>query len=216
MFGNWVVEPIRALIFAAAHVLGGSLGWGILSASTLLRIALLPLTLRIARRQGQQQRLLQTLKPELTALQQQHAREPELLWRETNALYRRAGYRPLDPVVTLGNFARFPVLGGLYGALRSISAGNAFGWIADLARPNALLAGLVATASGAAAFLSSQAGGGGPRADGMVAVVAASIGLAFCLHFSAGLVLSWGASAAVDVVQGALLIRERRRMPGTS
>ena len=211
MLGNVVVDPIRALIFAAAHLLGGSLGWGILSASAALRLALLPLTLRVARRQNSQQRLLRSLKPELAALEKQHGKNPAALWRETNALHQRAGYRPLDPVVTLGNLARLPVLGGLFGAIRSVVSGRSFAWIADLAQPNAALAILVATASGAAGFLSGQAGGSTARAAAMLAFVGASLALAFSLHFSAGVVLSWGANAVVDIVQGVVLVREQRR-----
>ena len=49
------VELLRAAIFAAAHVCGGSLGGGILLVSAGVRLALLPLTLRLARRARDQQ-----------------------------------------------------------------------------------------------------------------------------------------------------------------
>lgn len=206
---GFVVGPLRAAIFALAHLMGGSLGAGILSVSALLRLTLLPLTLRLSRRQAAQQLLLRSLKPELAVLNSTYAKEPEALWRETQALYRRAGYRPADPVVLLGNLARVPIFGGLYGALRAIPAGSAFAWMLDLARPNAVLAFLVATTSGIAGYLSSQAGGANARSAAMLAGVGVAVAMAFFVHFSSALVLSWGANALVDVVQGAVLLRER-------
>lgn len=211
MMDNIIVDPIRAAIFAFAHLLGGSLGAGILSASALIRLGLLPLTLRLARRQQAQQRLLHALKPEVKALQEKHGSQPDLLFRETQALYQRAGYRPFDPVVVLGNLARVPIFSGMYGALRSIGGGNSFAWVLDLAKPNAPLAILVASMSGIAGYLGSQAGGAGTRSAAAMAVLGAALGIAFFMHVSSALVLSWGANAVVDVVQGAMLLRERRR-----
>jgi membrane protein insertase Oxa1/YidC/SpoIIIJ len=43
------VELIRMFIFGAAHACGGSLGAGIVAASVIARLALLPLTLHLAR-----------------------------------------------------------------------------------------------------------------------------------------------------------------------
>ena len=67
------VEVIRAAIFSAAHVCGGSLGGGILLVSAVVRIALLPLTLKLARRAREQQAKLAALKPELDAIRRRHA-----------------------------------------------------------------------------------------------------------------------------------------------
>ena len=61
------VELIRVAIFAAAHVCGGSLGAGIIGVSVIVRIALLPLTLRLARQARAQQMRVAALKPALDA-----------------------------------------------------------------------------------------------------------------------------------------------------
>jgi len=45
-----LVDLIRGLLFSLAHVLGGSMGFAIVVASLALRAAMLPLTLRAARR----------------------------------------------------------------------------------------------------------------------------------------------------------------------
>src|ERR1041384_7461872 len=48
-FWNLLVDAIRLALFTSAHVLGGSAGAGILAFSLIVRIALLPITLRAAR-----------------------------------------------------------------------------------------------------------------------------------------------------------------------
>lgn len=206
-----LVDPIRAAVFAAAQLLGGSLGAGILAVSSLLRLALLPLTLRLARRAGAQQRLLASLKPQLALIQKRHAKAPELLIRDTRALYQRAGYNPVDPQALLGGLARLPLFAGLYGALRQVGAARRFAWIADLARPDVALVILTAAATGVATWLGAQTGGAAPRSAIVFTMIAVGLSVAFFWHASSALVLSWGASAAVDVVQGAILLRERRR-----
>jgi hypothetical protein len=54
------VEILRATIFSVAHLCGGSLGGGIMLVSAGVRLALLPLTLRLARRAREQQALIAT------------------------------------------------------------------------------------------------------------------------------------------------------------
>jgi YidC/Oxa1 family membrane protein insertase len=212
MLGSFLVDPIRAAMFAVAHLLGGSIGAGVITVSFLLRVALLPLTLRLARRANAQQRILQSIKPQLALLGKRHAKDPEALWRETRALHRRVGFKSFDSPALLGNLARLPVLGGIYGALRQLGSARSFVWIPDLARPNVPLALLVASMSGAAAYLGSQAATESGRPAAVAALLAGAIGLAFFWHLSSALVLSWGASSVVDLAQSALLVRERRRL----
>ena len=207
-----LVDLVRAAIFAAAHLLGGSIGAGVLAVSITLRVALLPLTLRLARRAGTQRRILASIKPELAQLSQRYRTDPEELWRRTLALYRRAGYRPLDPAALLGGLAQVPVLGAVYGALRrGLGAAASFLWIADLGRPDVLLAVAVAGLAGAASFLGAHAAAESVRGAWITASLGVALTLLVFWHASAGLLLSWGASVAVNIVQGAVLVRERRQ-----
>src|SRR3712207_176014 len=82
------VELVRAAIFAAAGICGGSLGAGIIAVSAGLRLALLPMTLRLAREARRQQARIAALKPQLEALRRRHANDPARLVTETRALYR--------------------------------------------------------------------------------------------------------------------------------
>ena len=49
-FWSSFVDLLRVVLFALAHVCGGSLGGGIVMLSLIVRLALLPLTLRVAMR----------------------------------------------------------------------------------------------------------------------------------------------------------------------
>ena len=50
MFWSDVIDLLRALIFGVAHVCNGSVGVAVILVSFAIRLALLPLTLRLARR----------------------------------------------------------------------------------------------------------------------------------------------------------------------
>ena len=134
------VELLRAGIFSAAHVCGGSLGGGILLASALVRLALLPLTLRLARRAREQQVKLAALQPEIEALQRRYANDALSLFRETRSLHAKHGIKLVTPSSVVGMAVQFPVLGGLFAAVRNgLGAKVRFLWVADLARPDGAL-----------------------------------------------------------------------------
>jgi YidC/Oxa1 family membrane protein insertase len=209
MFSSLFADPMRALIFAAAHLFGGSLGGGIFAVSLAARFVFMPLTLRLARRARERQRILDRLQPELARLKKRHARQPDKLVEAIHAAHRREGIDPVDTQALLGGLARLPVLGGIYGALRSIPRLGSFAWVADLTKPNLPLALLVTAVSAVSTYI---AGHGGPtRTLALSAIVGSAIGLAFLLHMSSAIALSWGASVVGDVVQNVVLLRERRR-----
>ncbi len=209
MFTSLFADPVRALIFAAAHLFGGNVGGGIVAISLAARIAFLPLTIRLARRAAERQRIMDGLKPEIARLKKRFGGRPDKLAEATHALYKREGIEAIDARAVLGGFARWPVIAGIYGALRSIPRLGSFAWIADLARPNLPLALLVTAGSATATYLSSH--GVNPRVALTSTLVGATIGLAFLWHMSAAVALSWSASVTGDIVQSVILRRERRR-----
>jgi YidC/Oxa1 family membrane protein insertase len=205
------VDLIRAAIFSAAHVCGGSLGGGILAVSFLVRLGLLPLTLRMARRARDQQRRRLRIQGQIEALRVRHAKDPARLFRETQALLRRHGIRALHPPTLLGALVQAPLLAGLYSAVRAgLGQRVRFAWIADLGRANGTTALLVAALTAAAAAIAPV-----PTAHTGVsyvpAMVAALVTLAFLWSASSAVALSWGSGAAVSILQNAILAREDRR-----
>ena len=76
-----LVEFIRLMIFAYAQACGGNLGSGIVAVSLLIRFAMLPLTVRIAKVSLAHQQAMAKLKPELDRIRHRYRDRPETIAR---------------------------------------------------------------------------------------------------------------------------------------
>jgi YidC/Oxa1 family membrane protein insertase len=202
--GAWlvVVDLFRELVFAAAHLFGGSIGAGVLAVSVATRLALLPLTLRAARRVREHQRRVKALAPELDRLRRRYASDRARVVEETLALYRRRGVG-LMPGGVFGSIAmQLPISLALYQAVaQGIGRGARFLWIRDLAAPDPTVAVVAATLAGFAATT-------GDTAESRAAF-ALSAGVTFIVawRLSATVGLYWLASNGVSAVQTLMLRR---------
>ncbi len=203
-----LIEMLRALIFGIAHVTNGSIGVAVILVTLAIRLALLPLTLRLARRALARQRRMAELKPELERLQRRYAKDPAAQMRETAAFYRNRGMSQVDSAGLLGALAQAPVFAALYSALRKgLGAGVRFLWIGDTSLPSlglTLFMGGMAAASLAAAPAAEP----GKTAPLFTLVLAAGFTVWFLSSSSALFALSAGAGSAVQAFQGLLLRRE--------
>jgi YidC/Oxa1 family membrane protein insertase len=203
------VELIRITIFATAH-LCGSLGGAIVLASFVVRLALLPLTLRLARHALAQQRKMLALRPQLERLQKRWASDPMRLFQETQALQRRHGIRPFTPTSLVSMAVQIPLLGGLFSAVRTgLGARVSFLWVADLARGDGLLTMIVVAMSAAAAWCSPTLGT--PEATTMLMVVVGLGTLVVLWSASSAVALSVGGGAIVSAIQALIVRRDLRR-----
>jgi len=204
------VEILRAAIFAAAHVSGGSLGAGILLVSAGVRLALLPLTLRLARRAREQQARIATLRPELEDLRRRYANDPLRLYRETQTLYAAHGIKLTSPSALVGLAVQFPVLGGVFAAVRNgLGAKVRFLWVADLARPDgALLLGVAALTAWSLSTAPQAPGQANQTLPVVLGVIAT---VAFLWSASAAVALSVGSGSLVAVLQNWLLSRDAKQ-----
>lgn len=204
------VGGITTLLLALSQAYGGSLGWAIVTFSLLARIALLPLTLRLAvRSRARAQRML-ALQPEVKRLERLHKENPGRLAAELNDLYRREGLRVAEPADLLGAAVQAPIVGGLYSAIRQgLVTGGRFLWISNLASPDCVLALVAALLSLAAARLHPDLPGSSRTVLSIVPAVAT---FWITARLAAGLGLYCAASAAVSVVQS-LLLRHRASRP---
>jgi YidC/Oxa1 family membrane protein insertase len=202
------VELLRAAIFGAAHVCGGSLGAGILLVSALVRLALLPLTLRLARSAREQQAKLAALNPELEAVKKRYAKDPNRLFLEMQALHKKHGIKLVRPSNFVGLAIQFPVLGGLFAAVRNgLGAKVRFLWIADLARPDgALMLGVAALAVWGITSTPTTPSQSPSQLPVIVFSVLATV--AFLWTASSAVALSIGAGSLVSVLQNWLLSRD--------
>lgn len=210
MLWSQLVELLRALFFGVAHVTNGSLGVAVILVTLAIRLALLPVTLRLARRGLAHQRRLAELKPELERLQRRYAKDPAAQMRATAAFFRNRGVKRVDSAALLGALAQAPVFAVLYSALRrGLGAGVRFLWIGDTSLANALLTIMVSgvTAASIAAAPSADAGRTAPM---LSLILAAGFTIWFLSSSSALFALSAGTGSAVQAFQGLLLRREMR------
>jgi YidC/Oxa1 family membrane protein insertase len=197
-----VVGVVRALVFAVAHLCGNSIGSGILAVSVLVRMILLPVTLRVAQRVLAHQARIAELNPALERLRRVHGDDRIALAEATVQLYREHGIEAMPRGTLTATLIQLPIGAALYQAFASgLGPKLSFLWIADLARPDALLAGLAASLAGLAAGLSTS--------SNSRSAVAVSVTLTFVLawRLSASVALYWVASSGVGVVQALVLRR---------
>jgi YidC/Oxa1 family membrane protein insertase len=210
-----VVELVRFAIVSIAQAFGGSVGTAVLLVSFGLRLALLPLTLRVARQARAQQERLAALKPQVERLRKRHAQDPSVLWRETQDLYRANEIRFFTPIGFFALLLQMPLFAALFSATRrGLGTKVRFLWVAELARPDAILTLVVSVLTAAvmssAVATSSNSSAPGNAALGLVVVVGVAT-LVFLWSASSAVALSVGAGSAASALQNWLLKRSQQK-----
>ncbi len=201
-----LVGLFRVALFGLAHVWGGSMGAAILTLSLLVRLALLPLTLRMVKRGRRLAARQKSLTPSIERLRNRWKDDPTRLNEELVQLYRRAGVRPVRDSGLFGGLAQFPFVAALYTVIRQgLGGAGRFLWIADLARPDRFLA--LGVAALAALVVTVSPGPPGATAARLGAIVSALFTFVVLTRLAAGIGLYWAASSLVGVGQGLLLRR---------
>jgi len=196
---------LGALLFTLAQAFGGNLGLAIITLSLAVRIALLPFTVRLARRAQARRALSLALEPKIRELRTKHQTNPRRLNAEIRKLYRRYGYSPIDGKTFWGGLAQFPIVAGLYSAIgRGLGEGGRFLWIANLARPDAILALLTGALTYLAAILSPDLP---QQSRFLVLLIPTLLTIYFAWNLASGIALYWVTSASVGVLQVALVRR---------
>src|SRR5438034_750759 len=99
---NAFVGFLAVVLSMLTTAYSGNLGFAIITLSLITRLALLPLTLRMARHAQAQQRILQTIKREIDELKAKYKSSPQKLGTELSKLYQKHGVKPIDGVNSLG------------------------------------------------------------------------------------------------------------------
>ena len=177
----------------------GSLGCAIITLSLGIRLALLPLTLKLARRARRNQELMRALQPEIEQLKKRFAKKPERLFEEMGKLYRKHDCRPFDVPTLVGSFIQFPIFAMLYGTIRnSLGSSSAFLWIKNLALPDFYLTLVVLFLTGLSAWLLPSAPA---QVRSTLIVVQLIVTFLVVWKLAAGLSLYWVSSGVVSLFQ---------------
>ncbi|MBI3978244.1 MAG: membrane protein insertase YidC [Chloroflexi bacterium] len=104
-------DPMLNGLIALSALFAGSFGITIVAFTVIVRLLMLPLTLK----QLHASKAMSTLQPKIQELQKKHGKDRERLSQETMALYREHGVNPLGCAVP--TFLQFPIWIGLYQAI---------------------------------------------------------------------------------------------------
>lgn len=188
-----------ALLSYLVQFLDGSLGCAIIALSLCIRVALLPLTIRMARRAMRNQKIALTLQPEIEKLKKQFEKKPERLFAEMGRLYRKHNYSPFDLPAMLGSFIQLPIFGILYRTIRgSLTSTSAFLWIRNLAAPNFLLTLVILSLTALSAYFMPTVS---QHARTMIIVMQVIITSLIVGKLAAGLGLYWMSSSIISLFQ---------------
>jgi len=207
-FWSSFVDLLRVVLFALAHVCGGSLGGGIVMLSLIVRLTLLPLTVRLAMRARDHQEAIRRLAPEIERLQKRHAKDPARLAQATGELYAANGIGLVPKGTLLGTAIQMPIGAGVYQTIATSAYRAArFLWISDLNKPDILVASIAAGLTGAAVTMAPSS-----TSSRGAAILAAGVTFLVAWRLSAGVGLYWVASNVVGVVQSLLMRRAVSRV----
>jgi YidC/Oxa1 family membrane protein insertase len=205
------VDLLMGGLFALSQIYAGNMGLAIITLSLMVRLTLMPLSLKLAQRSMARQALLKRLQPELERLRARYRKDPERLARETKKLYQRYGVRPVEGLSILGGLIQAPILIGLFTAIkRGLGSGGPFLWIADISKPDLWLTLLVAALTYVANAINPNLP---EQARTLMILLPTVLTLVFLWQLAAGLGLYWATSNIVTIFQ-VLILRLRSSKVG--
>ncbi|MEP6765657.1 MAG: YidC/Oxa1 family membrane protein insertase [Gemmatimonadaceae bacterium] len=206
------VDVIRGSLFSLAHVAHGSTGAAILALSVLVRVALLPLSVKVALRSYQNSQKLLTLQPEIKRLQERYKQDPVRAAREVQALHKQHCIQFMSRLALLNAIVQMPLGLAVYRVITENAArAGRFFFIADLARPSMLVTAIAATLTSLGILIMPTTTPNGRVSN----AVLSSLIIAFIVwRLASGVGLYWVGSSAVGAVQSLIVrrmvLRKRR------
>src|SRR5262245_45368289 len=204
---NNTVDVIREAMLAYAQISNGNNAYGIMAVTFLARLALFPLTLRLAKSAALQQEAMRRVAPELEEVRTRFKNDPARLAQETRRVLAREGVSMIQGAGCVGALLQTPVLLALFDAVRQCAAmGGRFLWIRDIASPDIALALFVAVVTAG-----SMAAGPQPDAPAqqrqLLLVLPALFTMLALWKMAAGVGLYWGISSVFGIAQGIIVRR---------
>ncbi|HEY8551907.1 MAG TPA: YidC/Oxa1 family membrane protein insertase [Thermaerobacter sp.] len=197
---HWFVAAIEAGL-EWSRAVTGSAGLSIILFTVLVRLVLLPLTFS----QMRSMQRMQALQPEVERIQRRYRNNPQKANEAIMKLWRENNVNPASGCLPL--LIQFPILYGLFLALRTFSSG-AFLWIPDLRHPDPyfvlpILAGVTTYVQMKTAMTVTQ-----PQQRTMLVLMPLMLTF-FAWSFPAGLALYWVTSNLFSIVQQVWMNRQQ-------
>jgi len=208
---NAFVNLFQTVLFLLWHMYGGNMGLAIITLSAIVRIILLPLTLKLSRRAIAHQLLMKKLEPELQRLRTKYKDNPQRLAQETFALFKRHGTHPIDKRSIMGILIQAPIVLGLFNAIkRGVRVGGRFLWIADISKSDLLLTAVV----GILTYISMSVSPNLTAQNKTFYVLLPTIITVFFIsRIAAGIGLYWATYSFIGILERIILRYNLRKFP---
>lgn len=115
-----LLQPILNILLVLTNILFSNFGLGVIALTILVRLILLPLTLKQLTSSKKMTETMAAIKPKIDALKKKHAKNPQKLQQETMKLYKEAGVSPLGCLsspMLLSTAIQLPIYIALYRAI---------------------------------------------------------------------------------------------------
>jgi len=120
IFNLILLHPILNVLIVISSALFGSFGLAIIALTAIVRLVMLPLTLKQLNTSKKMTESMNELKPKLEQLKKKYAKNPQKLQEETMKVYKEAGISPLGCLaspVMVSLIVQLPIFFALYRAI---------------------------------------------------------------------------------------------------
>ncbi|MEW8627222.1 MAG: YidC/Oxa1 family membrane protein insertase [Candidatus Thiodiazotropha sp.] len=197
----WLTFITNGIDFLSAY-LGVSEALAIIVFTLLSRMLLMPLSLKSSYLMYKNRLAVEKIRPEVERLREIYSDNPGELAKRTMVIYKKNGIRFIDRT-SIMNIGSQGILGiSMFQALRNMAFSSKFIWIADIAKPDVILAFMV----GVLTFVSMLIMPGTVEQQNFLMLFIPTVVVMFVLaSFPSALGLYWATSNAVTVVQTLVL-----------
>lgn len=198
-----LLQQFFAFLLTTTDKYVGNFGISIIIVTILIKIALLPLTLK----QDKSMKEMKKLQPKIEKIKKDYAHDKQMLNIKTMELYKEHKVNPLGGCLPL--LIQFPILIALFGVLRNgiIPQDSSFLWL-KLSVPDQFY--ILPVLNGAVSFLQQKLMGSAdsnPQMKNMMYVFPIMM-IMFSLKMPSGLQLYWLTSSILAVVQQYFIMKK--------
>ena len=191
-----LLKAIITTLLFTMNKLVGNFGVAIILATIVIKIILLPLTLK----QDKSMRNMKKLQPEIDKIKKQYKDNPQVMQQKTMELYKENKVSPFGGCLPL--LVQLPILWALFGVLRdpnTVPVNETFLWM-NLVAPDPYY--ILPVLNGIVSFLQQKLMGsaGGAQSKNMMYIFPVMM-IVISYKMPAGLQIYWLASSLVSVIQ---------------
>ena len=197
-----LLKQFLALLLTTTDKYVGNFGVSIIIVTILIKVALLPLTLK----QDKSMKEMKKIQPELEKLKEKYANDKQMLNIKTMELYREHKVNPLGGCLPI--LVQLPILFALFGVLRSgiIPTDSSFLWM-KLSEPDPFF--ILPVLNGAVSFLQQKLMGtsDNPQMKNMMFIFPIMM-IMISYRMPSGLQIYWLTSSILAVVQQYFIMKK--------